>query len=475
MRHILRTLVVVALGLAPAVARGGEAPSRKLNVLFIAIDDLRDWVGFLGDKQVKTPNLDRLAQRGLIFTHSYCAAPVCNPSRTAFMSGRRPGATGVYENNADWRNTPAAEYVHLTQHFMRNGYYCSGSGKIYHGSYPPPASYWNEFKNVGGDEEGDAPKKKGKGKGRELPNTWGYGNFKIGGLDGPDDIMPDYHIVNYALGQLKKKHEQPFFLACGLHKPHLAWQVPKKYFDLYPLENIQLPPYKENDLDDIPATGVKLAVRSGDHKKITEAGKWKECVQAYLATISFCDAMVGRLLDGLDQSAYRDNTIIILWSDHGWTLGEKNHWRKFALWEEATRSPMLMVVPGVTKAGTTCRRTVDFMSIYPTLCDLCGLDTPKHVQGKSIRSLLSNPEGNWNEPAITTYLYKNHAVRTERWRYIRYVDGGEELYDHDSDPHEWTNLANDTRHASVKTELARWLPSDNLPDAGKRGAKKGAD
>jgi arylsulfatase A-like enzyme len=345
-----------------------------------------------------------------------------------------------------------------------NGYFVAGAGKIYHGSYPPPDKHWDEFVN-GGSDEGDAPKGK---KGKAGPGSWGFGNFQFGPLSGGDETMPDYRIVSYCLKQLRKKHDRPFFLACGLHKPHLAWEVPQKYFDMYPLDQIKLPPVKEDDLKDIPPAGVKMALRSGDHQKITEAGKWHEAVRAYLATISFCDAMVGRLLDGLDRSEYADNTIIVLWSDHGWTLGEKQHWRKFALWEEATRAPLLFVVPGQTKAGTTCRRTVDFMSLYPTMCELCGLETPKHVQGKSIRSLLTDPAASWDEPAVTTYLFQNHAVRSERWRYIRYADGSEELYDHDADPHEWTNLAADPRQAEVRRELARWLPTENLPDAGKK-------
>jgi arylsulfatase A-like enzyme len=463
MRFSLAACALLALPFA-GIARADDRPKPRPNVLFIAIDDLRDWVGFLGDKQVKTPNLDRLAARGVTFTRSYCAAPVCNPSRTALLSGHRPGATGVYENNADWRTTPAADVVHLSRHFRMSGYYVAGAGKIYHGSYPPPASYWDDFAKVG-NGEGGAPKEK---KGKAAPGNWGYGNFQIGPLSGGDAQMPDYHIVNYCLGQLQKKHERPLFLACGLHKPHLAWQVPQKYFDLYPLEQVKLPPVQENDLADVPPAGVRMALRSGDHKKITEAGKWREAVRAYLATISFCDAMIGRLLDGLDQSPYRDNTIIVLWSDHGWHLGEKQHWRKFALWEEATRSPLLFVVPGLTKAGAVCGRTVDLMSIYPTLCDLCGLQTPAHVQGKSLKSLLAEPNAPWAEPAVTTYLRNNHAIRSERWRYIRYADGAEELYDHDADPHEWTNLSADPRHLEAKRELARWLPTENLPDAGKK-------
>ncbi|OWK46492.1 sulfatase [Fimbriiglobus ruber] len=464
-----RCLVAWALVVAPfaTTTRAADQPktAAKPNVLFIAIDDLRDWVGFLGDNQVKTPNMDRLAARGLTFTRSYCAAPVCNPSRTALMSGLRPGSTGVYENNADWRTTNAAGVTHLTKHFMANGYFASGAGKIYHGSYPPPKDYWNDFANQGAEED-DTPKAK---KGKPGDDSWGFGNFQFGPTTGGDDSLADYHIVSYCVKELRKKHDKPFFLACGLHKPHLPWHVPQKYFDLYPLDQIKLPPVKENDLADVPPAGFRMAKPAGDHKKIVEAGKWKEAVRAYLATISYCDAMVGRLIDEFDKSAYRDNTVVVLWSDHGWHLGEKEHWRKFALWEEATRSPAVYIVPGLTKPGTVCERTVDHMSLYPTLCDLCGLDTPKHVQGKSIKSLLGDPAAPWADPAVTTYLHNNHAVRTEKWRYIRYADGSEELYDHAADPHEWTNLATAEKYAGVKKDLAKWLPTENKPDAGKKG------
>ena len=188
-------------------------------------------------------------------------------------------------------------------------------------------------------------------------------------------------------------------------------------------------------------------------------------MQGYLAAISYADAMIGRLIEALRQvSPYRDNTIVVLWGDHGWHLGEKQHWRKFALWEEATRAPLIWVVPGVTKADGVCERTVDFMSIYPTLTDLCGIATPEHVEGPSIRALLADPKAAWDEPALTTYGCGNHAVRTEGWRYIRYADGGEELYDETADPYEWTNLAGEAAHAAKKAELAKMLPTKNAPD-----------
>jgi arylsulfatase A-like enzyme len=222
---------------------------------------------------------------------------------------------------------------------------------------------------------------------------------------------------------------------------------------------------------------VKIARPEGDHRQILESGRWKDAVQGYLAAIAFADAMVGRLLDALDKSPHKDNTIVVLWGDHGWHLGEKQHWRKFTLWEEATRAPLIFVAPGVTHPGSVCERTVDFMSIYPTLCDLCGVTTPGHVEGKSFKSLLADPKAPWDRPALTTYMFNNHGVRSEHWRYIRYNDGSEELYDEDKDPMEWTNVAKKPELAPIKAELARSLPRTNAPDAGPRdgGGDEGAD
>jgi len=240
--------------------------------------------------------------------------------------------------------------------------------------------------------------------------------------------------------------------------------VPKKYYDMHPLDEIQLPPYRADDLNDVPSGGRKMAKPDGDHAAIVASGRWKEAVQGYLAAITFCDTMVGRLIDALDASEYRDNTIIVFWGDHGWHLGEKDHWRKFALWEEATRAPFIWVAPGVTPKNAMCARTVDFMSIYPTLCDLCGVPVPSHVKGPSLRPLLGDPEAAWDRPGITTFHLQNHAVRTEGFRYIRYSDGGEELYDESRDPYEWTNLASDSTHQAVKQQLAKLLPTDNTPE-----------
>jgi arylsulfatase A-like enzyme len=266
---------------------------------------------------------------------------------------------------------------------------------------------------------------------------------------------------------LQQNHEKPFLLTIGLHKPHMPWNVPRKYYEQFPLDQIQLPPTKEDDLADLPPAGIKMAKPDGDHKAIVESGRWKEAVQSYLAAIAYADAMIGRLIDALDASPYRDNTIVVLWGDHGWHLGEKQHWRKFALWEEATRAPLIWIVPGLTQPGGVCERTVDFMTIYPTLTDLAGIPTPAHVEGKSIRVLLENPQAEWDQPAVTTYGFRNHAVRTEGWRYIRYENGDEELYDETADPYEWTNLASNSAYTEKKAELARYLPGSDHPNVGK--------
>src|SRR5256714_4163604 len=213
----------------------------------------------------------------------------------------------------------------------------------------------------------------------------------------------------------------------------MPWNVPRKYYDMHPLKEIKLPPYLENDLDDIPPAGVKMAKPDGDHKNILASGRWKEAIQGYLAAGSYCDMLIGRLMDAFDKSDIRDNTVIVFWCDHGWHLGEKHHWRKFALWEEATRAPLIWVVPGMTKPGSRCERTVDFMTVYPTLCDLCGLPTPQHVEGKSIRALLADPAAAWDRPAVTTYRYRNHAARPQGWRDIPHANRDDEPYDEAKD------------------------------------------
>lgn len=457
MKRFAFLLVVLAFVL-PAGAQDAKRP----NVLFIAIDDLRDWVGYLGhNPQTKTPNIDRLAARGVAFTRSYCAAPVCNPSRAALMSGLRPSTTGVYDNQNDWRTVVAADKC-LTTTFRNAGYFVAGAGKIYHEAYARRAE-WDDYL----ERAGANPQPKGE--------DVGVGGIRFAPLDGKDEDLPDHRITTWVIDQLGRKHDKPFFLACGLHKPHMPWNVPQKWYDLFPLDKIELPPHMANDLDDVPPAGKQMAKPQGDHAKMVQSGRWKEAVRAYLASTAYTDMNVGRLLEALDKSAYRDSTIVVFWSDHGWHLGEKEHWRKFALWEEATRSPMIWVVPGVTKPAV-CERTVDFMSIYPTLTELCGIATPQHVEGVSIKPLLADPKAAWDKPALTTYRFNNHTVRNEDFRYIRYNNGDEELYDHRKDPNEWSNLASKAEFADVKASLAKYFPKENQRDiGGKTGAAEGGN
>ncbi len=458
-----RILTLLALFALLGFSRAAEKP----NVLFIAIDDLRDWVGYLGhNPQTRTPNIDRLAKMGVAFTHSYCAAPVCNPSRAALMSGLRPFSTGVYNNNNDWR-TVIPEEKTMTHAFRSAGYFVCGSGKIYHESYKRLEDWDDYLRTEGGGKAEKALARTAKDD--------GVGGIKFAPFDCADDALPDWKITDYGIAELGKKHDKPFFLAVGLHKPHMPWNVPQKYYDMFPADKIELPPHLDEDLKDIPPAGVKMAKPEGDHANIVKAGRWKEAIQGYLAAIAYTDMNIGRLLDAYDKAPDKANTIIVFWCDHGWHLGEKQHWRKFALWEEATRSPLIWVVPGVTKPGSVCERTVDFMSIFPTLTDLAGIATPSHVEGQSIRALLADSKANWEQPGLTTYQFKNHAVRSEGWRYIRYADGGEELYNEQTDPNEWTNLASDSHYAAQKAELAKFLPKSDAKDIGGRGGAEEGD
>jgi arylsulfatase A-like enzyme len=448
-RILLITLAWAALDLG--VEAAAQEPSRP-NVLFIAVDDLRDWLGYCQrHPQARTPNFDRLARRGVAFTRAYCTSPACNPSRTALMSGLRASTTGVYDNDTDFRPRVPAEQM-LTHAFRRAGYYVHGAGKIHHDQFRRP-SEWDDYLDGTGPEPAPPP-------GQDA----GVGGIRFAALDCRDEDLPDFAIADYGRASLQRRHARPFFLAIGFHKPHLPWNVPRKYFDQFPLDQVALPPYLENDLDDIPPAGLRMANMLKDHEAVLASGRWKEAVQAYLAAIAYCDMNLGRLLDALDGSAYRDNTIVCLWGDHGWHLGEKHHWRKFALWEEACRAPLIWSVPGTTRPGSTCARAVDFLSIYPTLMELCGIPLPEHVEGTGIVGLLRDPQAAWEPPALTTHKYRNHALRSERWRYIRYASGEEELYDEAADPHEWTNLAGSAEFAAIKADLARRLPrADALP------------
>ncbi|QGJ70357.1 Iduronate sulfatase [Planctomycetales bacterium 10988] len=445
-------LLGMVLGSQPLAAQ--EETAERPNVLFIAVDDLNDWIEPLGGYPgTLTPNLTRLSERGVLFTNAHCAAPACNPSRVALLTGMRPASTGVYVNPNPWRpGMPDA--VTIPQHFREAGYVANGCGKIFHGAYKDPQS-WNTYYGQQGDP------KPNKIPANGIPKT---SHFDWGSVSEGDEAMSDWKMAEWASEQLTLEHDKPLFLAAGIFRPHLPWYAPEKYFSQYPLDQIQLPLVPQDDLDDIPDAGIKMAKPQGDHRKVVEHDQWRQAVQGYLASITFADQCIGKILDTLDETGQADNTIIVLWSDHGWHLGEKEHWRKFSLWDEATRVVFMVVAPGVTKPGTRCDRPVNLLDIYPTLIELCDLHPREELQGQSLVPLLKNPMMEWKRPSLTTHGRNNHSLRSDRWRYIRYEDGSEELYDHQADPYEWTNLADEEAYASIKKELAQWFPTDNVPE-----------
>ncbi len=295
-----------------------------------------------------------------------------------------------------------------------------------------------------------------------------YSAFDWAPLDIPDEETGDFQSVHWVIKQLQKEHDKPFFLAAGIYRPHLPWYVPRKYFEMFPLDSVHLPKLLETDLDDLGERAREIVVRGGNyHKHVLEAGQWRPAVQGYLASITFADALVGRLIDALKASPYADNTIVVLWSDHGWQLGEKQHWRKYALWDNVARTVLMVKVPkGVpglpegSVPGARCGRTTSLMDIFPTLLELTGVPMIEGIDGHSLVPLLRDPAAPWDHPAITTYDFWEFAVRTEDWCYIRYIDDSEELYDHRTDPEEWHNLAGDPQYDGIKRELAKHIPVD---------------
>lgn len=455
-------------GCAPGLIGLNRRKARP-NVLFIAVDDLNDWVGCLGGhSDVKTPNIDRLAGRGVLFERGYCPAPLCNPSRASLLSGVRPSTSGVYGNKNPLR-AALPDAVTLPQHFMAHGYRVIGGGKIFHGRFPDPES-WHEYFPSKTRARPDDPKVDG----RPLNGIKNAGGFDWGPVDVLDEEMSDTKVAQWAAEELAWEHDRPFFLAAGIFRPHLPWYVPRKYFEMYPVDRIALPVVKDDDLDDVPPIGKRFAIdgvgfsaaEGGDHAQVIERGLWREAVQGYLASVTFADAQVGKLLDALDNSPCRENTIVVLFGDHGWHLGEKLHWRKHALWEEATRNTFIISTPDAAGTGRRCPRTVSLIDIYPTLIDLCGLTPKDKLEGHSLLPLLKNPLASWKWPAISTYCRNNHSIRTERWRYTRYCDGKEELYDHEHDEMEWRNLADDPAYAGTRNDLTQWLPAVNAPMSG---------
>lgn len=443
----------------------------RLNVLFLAVDDLNDWVGCLGGHpQAKTPNIDRLAKKGVLFEQAHAAAPLCSPSRTAIMTGLRPSTTGVYGNLNWFRDLPQyKDWVTIPQYFRQHGYLAWGGGKLYHmahGKFSDPIAWDEQYSTRTGTFP--PPKRQRYAHGLKFSNPILQRLIDWGPIEQPTEATPDWKTADGAARFLQRDHDKPFFLGCGIYMPHLPWYAPKKFFDMHPLEKVQLPPHKADDFDDIPPIGRRMAGEAG--RIIRESGSWRKAVQGCLAADSFADACVGHVLDALERSQYRDNTIVVLWGDHGYDVGEKK-FAKSALWEQTTRTPLIIHVPkklfgpSSDAKATVCKRPVSLIDLYPTLIELCGLPPRDDLDGRSLVPLLRAPEAEWPYPAIITHsphwFGSNHAIRSERWHYIRYKDGGEELYDAANDPNQWNNLASDPKYAATKAKLRKWIPKKN--------------
>ena len=453
--------------------------AQKPNVLFVSIDDLNDWVGvFGGNPQVKTPNLDRFAANGgLVMMNAHAPSTVCCPSRSALLTGQYPHRTGVYGNRNNFKNAPQAkDLVTLPEYFSQHGYHTISMGKIFH-AHPIPGSKerdqgqwaWDEWHKWLGGVGPIADERPVHGI-PKLPEEKGYHSwaFDWGPTKGNDETKTrDHRTASWAAEQLNTRDfgGKPFFMAIGFNQPHLQWYVPQKYFDMYPLDEVELPKTLVNDRDDIvDDRGRPLYHQSTTWARMEAYDKHKEAVRAYMASVTFVDECVGVLLDGLAESPYAENTIVMLWSDHGWHLGEKQRYGKTLLWQESCRVPLMIKVPGVTPSDTRSYGIVNLIDMYPTLIDLCGLPANPNNDGRSFVELLHQPEMAWDEPTLTTYNFGNHRVFNGRYSYITYR-GGEELYDHETDPQEWVNQARNPEFAEIKARLKSYVPTTNAPVA----------
>jgi arylsulfatase A-like enzyme len=435
------------------------AGADRPNVLMIIVDDLNDWVGVLGGHpNAHTPNLDRLAAQGTLFTNAHATAAICGPSRASVMTGLSPTTSGIYDQLHDKQIRQAGpatrNVVFLTEYFGQQGYKTMGIGKIFHESAPDEA-----FEQYGGRVKGFGPHPP-----REFVWESDLTNTDWGVFPDRNEDMIDHQSAAWTVERLGEEHNRPFFLTVGFIRPHAPWYTPQEWFDLHPVTQLTMPPYRENDLDDVSQISRDLhdMPMMPTTEWAIETNEWPNIVQAYLASVSFVDHYVGEVLNALDSSPYAGNTIVILWSDHGYHIGEKNRFAKHSLWEESTRVPLMIRAPG-GEAGRTEDSAVSLLDIYPTLLDLAGLPPYGANEGTSLRSSVLGGEQGFRQYAVTSYGYGNHAVRGKDFRYIRYRDGSEELYDHRRDPNEWTNLAHQPELEPVKQRLQRVIPATAAP------------
>jgi len=447
-----KTLAILLL-IAGAMLNSATAEeTKKPNILLIAIDDLNDWIGCLGGHpQAKTPNIDRLAARGVLFDNAHCQSPVCNPSRGSMMTSLYPATSGIYFLSPDPGESPVVKKsTMMPKRFEQDGYYVTGAGKLFHGNQNQ-----KYLPNYGGGFGGMGPRPK-----KKIASFPGHPLWDWGAFPEKDELMPDHQIAAWGAEQLKKSYDKPLFLAIGFYRPHVPQYAPQKWFDLYPLETLKLPKVIENDLKDLPKYGVNLTRLkhvAPTHEWVLKNKEWKPLVQSYLACVSFVDHQVGKLLDALDASPNKDNTIVVLYTDHGFHLGEKERWAKRSLWQDGTRVPMIIAGPGIAK-GKVCKKPVELLDIYPTLLDLSGLKPDPKLEGQSMVPLLKNHEAAWPHTARTSFGPGNYAICSERYRYIHYNDGSEEFYDHSTDPNEWHNLIDDTKLKPLIDQHRKHLP-----------------
>lgn len=441
--------------------------AERPNVLMIAIDDLNDWVEPLeGHPLAKTPAMARLAARGTTFLNAHCQAPLCNPSRTSLLTGRRPTTTGVYALDSWFRADPRfKDLVTLPQHFMRNGYHVASAGKIFHDAYPPPADRTdgNEMSEWG-VRGGFRPMPTEKFV--ETPDNIRLMDWGV--FPERDEDCFDYDLTSWGVEFLKRApEEKPWMLCVGIRHPHVPCFAPQRWFDLYPDDDTLLPMIRPDDRADIPRFAWYLHWKLPEPRLdwLQRSGQWRPLTRAYLASVSYADAMVGRLTETLAETGHAEDTIVVLWSDHGWHLGEKEISGKNTLWEDGTRVPLIFAGPGIVQ-GATSLEPAELLDVYPTLAALCGLPEEEGLEGESLVPQLQDAAAPKKQPAITSQGPDNHSVRTRHWRYIRYADGSEELYRHPEDPHEWRNLAGNSQYDAVKEELAKSLPKHAAPPLG---------
>jgi arylsulfatase A-like enzyme len=476
------------LGVVLCLGLDARAATPRMNILFIAIDDLNDWVdvqGPIGHPQAQTPNLSRLAARGVYFANAHTAVPVCQASRLALMSGMHASSTGQYGNHSIAKNSQLRLAVMLPAYLRSQGYHTMGGGKLYHHGTDSKteSADWDEVKPM------YAMSREWRAKGHHYGQNF-FQPFPKGGSpiiqqhgkvpgyslcggpldkqDIPRGTMPDEELAQWATQRLSQIYDKPFFLAVGFARPHVPYTAPRKYFEMYDRASLTLPEVPADEFDDIPVIGKAMALCTlpgGDHWFVTNQmgpGYWRELVHSYLACVSFVDDQVGKVIAALENSPHADNTVIVLWSDHGQHLGEKKHWRKMCLWEESTKVPMLWVLPDGRNAGGVCQRPVSLLDIYPTIVEMLGQEPLAAHQGRSLRPLLDDPEAPRSAPVLSTWHYKNHSLRDQRWHYIRYRDGTEELYDHQTDASEHRNLADERRFREVVERMRTFLPRENV-------------